>query len=228
MTKTIKNRKQGHHFNSKHWQTFKTTLSPLPPTVFQTAFGMVLGDATMYHVSREAYIKFEQGINQKPFLDHLFDVFRDYCFMVEPQKRLNRDQTVKSYWFKTFSFSDFTRLYSLFYQKTEKKRRKCIRSGLVLHHLTPLGLAYWIMCDGSLQKDGKTLVLHTQGFHYSENVILSCELNKKFGFSSRVIPHKHKYYVIEIPKQDSRLVFHHVSQHMIPSMRYKIEKDSSR
>ena len=36
----------------------------------------------------EAYIKFEQGHRQKPFLDQLFDVFRVYCFMEGPGRRL--------------------------------------------------------------------------------------------------------------------------------------------
>ena len=164
MTKSIKNRKDGHHFNSKFWQTYKTTLSPLPNICFEIAVGMLLGDATMYHVSREAYIKYEQGLQQKVFVDHLFDVFGEYCFMTGPKERLNRDQTPKSYWFKTFSFPDFTRLYLLFYEKAGDRRIKSIKKGLILNQLTPRGLAYWIMSDGSLQKDGKTMILHTQGF----------------------------------------------------------------
>lgn len=121
MKKIIKNRKNGHHFNSKFWQTYKSSLPPLSNTCFEIGVGMMLGDATMYHVSREAYIKFEQSVQQKPFVEHLFHVFGDYCFMTEPKQRVNRDQTVKSYWFKTFSFPDFTRLYLLFYKKAGDK-----------------------------------------------------------------------------------------------------------
>lgn len=185
---------------------------------------MLLGDATMYHVSREAYIKFEQERHQKLFADHLFEIFNQYCFMPAPKERLNRDQTLKSYWFKTFSFPDFTRLYLLFYQKQGNRRLKSIKKGLVLKELTPRGLAYWIMSDGSLQKDGKTMILNTQGFSHSENLILSDELNEKFGLCSHVIPHKKIYFVIEIPGQDYALVYDLVSDFMIPSMRYKIEK----
>jgi len=49
------------------------------------------------------------------------------------------------------------------------------------------------MGDGSLQKDGKTIILHTQSYTQIENLILSKELNIKFGFSTEVIPHKEKY-----------------------------------
>ena len=40
---------------------------------------MVLSDASMTRVSHEAYIKFEQGYEQKSFVDHLFEIFKGYC-----------------------------------------------------------------------------------------------------------------------------------------------------
>lgn len=128
LKKTIKNSLDGYHFNSKHWQTFKKSLPPLPQKSFDIAVGMLLGDATMYHVSREALIKFEQGWKQKEFCFHLFDVFYDYCFMKKPEIRYDKDgETIKSYWFKTFSFPDFTLLYTLFYSYRGKKRIKIIK-----------------------------------------------------------------------------------------------------
>lgn len=144
MTKTINNRLYGHHFNSKYWQSQKSKLPPLPTIAFETAVGMVLGDATMYHVSREAYIKFEQGWKQKPFIDHLFEVFRSYSFMQQPRTRYNREQNPKSYWFKTFSFPDFTTLFQLFYEKKDEQQklkwRKSVKKGVILDNLTARGL----------------------------------------------------------------------------------------
>jgi hypothetical protein len=49
------------------------------------------------------------------------------------------------------------------------------------------------MGDGSLNKDKKTLILHTQSYTKIENLILSKELNEKFGLRSEVIEHKKKY-----------------------------------
>jgi hypothetical protein len=46
------------------------------------------------------------------------------------------------------------------------------------------------MGDGSLQKDNKTMILHTQSYTKTENLILSKELNEKFYFSTEVISHK--------------------------------------
>jgi hypothetical protein len=104
--------------------------------------GMVLSDATMYRVSREAHLKFEQGANQKEFLFHLFDMLKEYCFMLKPSPRhyvSDKSQVeVKSYWFKTFSFSSSSVIWDLFYEN----KSKIIKKGVVLSYLTDIGLAY--------------------------------------------------------------------------------------
>jgi hypothetical protein len=50
------------------------------------------------------------------------------------------------------------------------------------------------MGDGSLQKDKKTMILHTQSFNENENLILSKELNKKFNFKTEVKLHNIKNF----------------------------------
>jgi len=222
MTKTIKNTRNGYHLNSPYWQNYKKTLPKLPQDCFDIAVGMILGDATMYYVSREALIKFEQGVKQKEFLFHLFDMFSRYCFMTEPGIRVEKKTSVKSYWFKTFSFPDFTRLFLLIHEKIDGKWKKTIKERLLLDYLTPKGLAYWIMCDGSLQKNNHTLILHTQSFSLKENLLLTKELNQKFHLNSRVISHKTRYYVIEFPRQDSQRIAALIEDFLIPSMRYKL------
>lgn len=78
------------------------------------------------------------------------------------------------------------------------------------------------MSDGSLQNDLKSMILHTQSFTLAENEILSAELNSKFGFSSRVIPHKHIYSVIFIPAGDHVILKPLIAPHMLPYFNYKV------
>lgn len=117
----------------------------------------------------------------------------------------NNKYTIKSYWFKTYSHETFTDLWKLFYipytdKNDNEKYKKSVSSGLITKELDEIGLSYWIMCDGSLQKDKKTMILHTQSFNYDTNLNMSKELNNKFNLNSKVITHKHKYFVIKIPK----------------------------
>ena len=133
----------------------KFTTRGAPSELREIAIGMILSDACMYKKSKHAIIKFEQGYQQEEFLSHLFLKFKLYCFMVQPGKRLdlhgNRKGLIKSLWFKTFSHESFTQIWNLFYLKNSKQ----ITEGLIKNHLSNIGLAYWIMGDGSLQKDKK-------------------------------------------------------------------------
>ena len=81
--------RDGHHLNSKYWQEWKKQLPALPLELTEVAVGMVLSDACMYKVSTQALIKFEQGYLQEGFLLHLFDIFKSYCFMEEPGRRVD-------------------------------------------------------------------------------------------------------------------------------------------
>lgn len=196
----------------------------ISPTLFQIMIGIVLSDASMYRVSKEAYMKFEQGVNQKEFVFHLFNVCKQYCFMIEPSARYYtsgvKQGEVKSYWFKTFSFRSFSIIWDLFY----KDNHKVIKQDIIITHLTDIGLAYWIMGDGSLHREGRVLTLHTQGFSAEENNILSTELNKKFGFHTKVVTHKSVSHVIQFSTKDANKLHDIISPHIITSIKYKVPR----
>ena len=102
--------------------------------------------------------------------------------------------------------------------------RKKIQEGLIKNHLTEISLAYWIRGDGSLQNYKKTIILHTQGYTYTEKLILSSELNEKFGFESKVISHKEKYWVIKFSSKDGSTLKRLIKPYVHSSFKYKIPK----
>lgn len=211
----MKNKKDGYHLNWKYWQDKKKLIKNLSLELEEVAFGMILGNSSMSKKSREAIIKFEQGYKQIEFLVHLFILFKKYTFMEIPNKRIHNNK-IKSYWFKTFSHVSFTKIYDLCYLNN----KKVIYRSTLSKYLTPRSLAYWIMCDGSL--NGKTIILHTQGFSESECYILSNVLKEKFNLWSIVIPHKKKYFVIRINSKNFYVLRQLIEPFIIPSMLYKI------
>jgi len=76
--------------------------------------------------------------------------------MEAPGRRIElrgpRQGLTKSFWFKTFSHYSFTAIWNLFYTQCKDKVVKTIQKGLVLNHLTPIGLAYWVMETGLCKK----------------------------------------------------------------------------
>lgn len=221
--KDINNVRDGHHLNSPYWKQYKLGLPDLPKHLVEVAVGMVISDATMYRVSTHALIKFEQGYQQEFFVMHLFDLFKAYCFMLMPGKRMDtssgvRKGLVKSYWFKTFSHYSFSAIWDMFYVDG----KKVITEGLVMNHVTDVSLAYWVMGDGAL--DGQVMTLHTQGYSGDENRIISNELNAKFGFNTEVIKHKGKYFVVRFASSDGPKLHKLIAPHMLPGFLYKLPK----
>lgn len=99
-----------------------------------------------------------------------------------------------------------------------------IKEGIILSHLTEIGLAYWIMGDGSLHREGRVLTLHTQGFTKSENDILSNELSLKYDFHTKVVTHKNNSYVVQFSTIDANKLHDMISPYIIPSMKYKVPR----
>lgn len=217
--KSIKNIKFGHHLNSNFWQDWKRKRPFLNHSLYQVCIGIVLSDATMYGISKDAIIKFEQGYAQKEFIDHLYQKMKGYTFIDLPGIRYDKIGNVKSYWFKTFSHPTFSIIYQLFYNI----KKKSIQPSLVLNHLEKEGLAYWVIGDGSLHREKRVVTLHTQSYNYEENLLLSKELNEKFLFSSKVVKHKTSF-VIQFPTKDANKLHTILSPYLLSSMKYKLPK----
>jgi hypothetical protein len=78
------------------------------------------------------------------------------------------------------------------------------------------------MCDGSLHRDGKTMILHTQSFSQEDNLLCSIEMEKNFGLLWKVIPHKKKYWVLSLDPTCSKLLAELIAPSIHSSMMYKI------
>ena len=218
--KNIKNRRDGHHYNSSYWKEYKRRLDNIPEYLYEIYVGCMLGDATMRVKGNKCSIKFEQGYKNVDYLYHLFDISRRYVFSEKPGARYElrgeRKGKVKSYYFNTFNLEVFNSLKDLFIIDG----KKVVKEGLVKDNLTARGLAYWVMDDGSV--DGKTTIIHTSNFKGEEVLLLSTELNEKFGLSSEVLTHKVKYRVIKIPYTDGERMVSIIKPYIHESMRRKI------
>lgn len=206
MTKSINNKKDGFHVNSKYWKSYKKGLpNVLPQNLFEVCVGILLGDATLYKtVNSGVKLKIEQGYKHEQYVQHLFCLFKHWTFYEKPFQYIpknTQDFQVKSVSFKTFAHPAFNSLWDLFMENSKKVYKK----GTIQNHLTLNGFCYWVADDGSLHKT-KSIILHTQCFTHKENLCISEELNAKFNFSTKVIVHKKKYWVIYIPVKDVKFL----------------------
>lgn len=89
--------------------------------------------------------------------------------------------------------------------------------------ITPLGLAHWIMQDGSRQK-GQGISIATNSFTYEECKFLANILNNKFGLKTSVVKTgKPNQWRISIWKESMHLLVRITIPYIIEEMKYKFE-----
>lgn len=153
-------------------------------------------------------------------------MFKPYIskdFVVKEKTFLHK-QTNKNYSsvnFATLSLPCLNYYRNLFYNSINLK----IVPSNIQNLLTPIGLAYWIMDDGSLQNKG--LHLNTYGFNTEDIFNLKITLENMFGKNSlKCSIHKHKKgNRIYIWEESMVLLRANISQFMHEDMLYKINFD---
>lgn len=187
----------------------------------EVLIGILLGDGWLEKAKVNARFRFEQSHIRTDFF---FQVFKFFCFYSPntPKLRERLDKrtlkTYKTWHFTTLSTPFFTYYHNLFYTKTETGYKKTIPNNII-ELITPVSLAYWLMCDG--YKKNKGVGLATNSFSISDNKKLITALNNKFGFNCWMVS-DHGQPTIFIPHSDLASLQQLVLPYMLPSLLYKI------
>lgn len=177
--------------------------------------GILLGDA---HLEKPSRLKVEQGDNHRAYIEHLFEVFRNFIQAPGVRPRVVRiGERLHTNWcFQTIHHPSFLFYIHQFYK--DKKRVPPIISRL----LTPRALAYWFMDDGSMKsKQSKGVILNTQGFSYAEVSILCEVLKVKFQLSCWPRKQPREQWQIYISGHSYERLRELIFLFLIPEMQYK-------
>nr|ACU25388.1 hypothetical protein [Trebouxia angustilobata] len=192
----------------------------------EVLFGVILGDAHLEtQNNRITYrVKFEQSIKHKAYIEHLYDVFKNYV-KTSPQLKLvtyknsqtNGQKQSINIRFATISSSTFT-----FFGKQFYKDKKKVIPKLIHRWLTPRALAYWYMDDGSMKStQSKGVLLNTQAFSHSEVQLLCNVLTEKFNLYCWPRKQKKNTYQIYISGKTYETLRNCIYPFIIPDMQYK-------
>lgn len=159
----------------------------------EVIIGTLLGDSTIrLRSGKPVYaVKFEQGIKNKRYIDHLYDLFEPYCGTGPAERFIDKEQTRKAIGFSTYRHDHFIFFFNLFYRIEKKPKGDGVRARKIVPEnihkfLTPRAVAYWFMDDGSYYKNpnGYTYLLNTQGFEHHEVIRLCEALARNFDIQS--------------------------------------------
>jgi hypothetical protein len=191
----------------------------VPPNLHEIIIGSSLGDLNIQKEYTNARLRFEQGSLHEAYIMHLYELFKGYCSSAPKKADRNPDsRTDKVYTrisFNTYSLPCFNYYYDLFYVNGIK--RIPLNIGELL---TPLGLAYWAMEDGS--KSRNNFYLNTDSCNLNEVELLIKVLKENFDLNcSYHIKRKDQYRIyINIDSMDKFRSI--VTPHFHDSMMYKL------
>ena len=133
-------------------------------------------------------------------------------------KRINTTVDRFNYRLTLLTFSSFIWIHEGFYSNSNIKRVP----NWIAEFITPMGLAHWIMQDGSRQI-GQGVMIATNSFTHEECVFLANILNEKFSLRTSVIKGgKSNQWRISIWKESMPLLVKLTQSYFIPEMKYKL------
>ena len=153
----------------------------------------------------------------------LFEILSQFCSAPYSSYTYLDSRTNKNYsslTLRTRSLPLFTEYYKLFYLNGVK-----VIPNIIGDLLTPLGLAHWIMQDGSYHKVSKGVVLCTDSFTREEIELLISVLETKFNLICTIqkAPSKNSNrFRIYISAKSVPILRTLVQSHFHPTMLYKL------
>lgn len=169
----------------------------------------------------------EQSISNTAYIHYLTLLFYNlgYCPRPVPTLIVKSDSIVEkrfNYKLTLFTFSSLTWIYDSFYSTSETGKTKKTVPFYIADYLTPLGLAHWIMQDGSFQK-GQGITIATNSFTYDECQFLASILTNKYKLKTSVIKSGHpNQWKISIWKESMPILKEILEPYFIAEMKYKL------
>ena len=198
-------------------------------TIIEMFIGALLGDA---HVGRsglnKAFISFEQSKQKIEYLNYLHKITKEAGFDLKEPVTYSRidsrySKTNESLYFRTESLEELKPLADMFLDSEGKK----IVPLNIAEHLTPRGLAFWIMDDGQQVKRGG-VTLCTDSFKSEEINVLRETLKTNFNLITTIHQKAGKidsvYERIYINKSSLDEIKPLLKEHFHDSMLYKINE----
>ncbi len=138
----------------------------------------------------------------------------------EDDKRLNKIETRFNYRLTLFTFTSFTWIYDSFYKSVNGVNVKKVPYWIA-EYITPLGLAHWIMQDGSRQVN-QGISLATNSFTFEDCKFLSYILEEKYKLKCTVVKTGHLgQWRINVWKESMTNLVTIVKPYIIDEMKYK-------
>ena len=195
----------------------------LPDEVKEILIGILLGDAHIVRRTSTANSRIvyaQTAVTHKEYFDYVLSFFLPFCVKhYKPQSRIVKDNRTKKTYsaisFTTMQLPCFNEYRELFYELNVK-----IVPANIYELLTPRGLAFWLMDDGS--KHGSGMHISVYGFTNTDLDKLMFTLQDKFNLKCSIHYNRDKKPRIYIFKESMDILITLVKPYFIKEMVYKL------
>lgn len=184
--------------------------------------GLLLGDAHLEgdRPGRTYRLKIEQSDRRRAYVEHLHRLFHEWV-LTPPQPKIvrSRGHASVNWWFQTVRHKAFQFYATQFY----RDGRKCVPR-LLDQMLTPRGLAYWFMDDGSRKwRQSRAVLLNTQGYPKEDVEYLAQVLLQNFGLETYLRRQRDGYQIVIAGRSLERFAML-IAPYLLPEMWYKLPR----
>jgi hypothetical protein len=191
----------------KIWEMRKKSLTSLQK---EFVVGTLLGDGCILSTTRGYCLRIHHGVKQKKYVEWKYRLMKN---LVNTSPKLCQ----RGYYFRTVSNPIFDKYRQMFYEGKKKKIPYNLRN-----LLTSLGLAVWIMDDGS--RDKGCIRISTHSFSYLDHLKLQKTLRAKFGIKSSIQKAKDKFW-LWIKSESIPSLVERIKPYFISNMLYKLPRN---
>lgn len=182
--------------------------------------GMLLGDA---YIEKNGQFSIGHSIKQKDYLLYKQERLKKFFKTSYTERNCGPNNEYLECFIRSGTSKYFKLMRRLWYKPQKRILKKMI------YKISPEGLAYWYLDDGSLvfqrDKNGNIIsrkgYLNTQGFTYDENLLLSEMLKEKFNIETKIHKDK-KYFRLYLNSSELKKLFFIISDYIPSSMYYKL------
>jgi hypothetical protein len=205
---------------SRAIEQYKQSLK-LSQELEEVLVGVLLGDACLesQNGGRTFRLKIEQSAQHEAYVRHLYALFGPWVLSPPRFKRCKASNgaTSMSWAFSTVSHVALCFHANQFYEEQGKHVPE-----LIHRWLTPRGLAYWYMDDGSMKSEqSKGVIFNTQGFQRPDVERLIATLQTQFALSAKLRHQKDGWQIYLSGTRFERFL-ELVEPWILAEMRYKL------
>lgn len=207
--------------HSREIEAYKENLK-LSSIQREALIGLLLGDAHLetQNMGKTYRLKIEQSEKHQTYVQHLYNLFKEWVLTPpKPKKVTSGNHESINWWFQTVSHGALRFYGQQFYVDSRKVVPKLIHKWL-----SPRGLAYWFMDDGSMKwRKSRAVLLNTQGFSTRDVQRLTNVLMDKFGVEAKLRRQKEGMQIL-IPGSSLERFVELIDPYLIADMQYKLPK----